>query len=297
MRWIRIFVATVLLGLNTLVHGLPLLILALIKLVVPWRPGRRALTSVLTAMAESWIRVNDWMIDHLSGARLVIEGEVPTLPAGQVLVIANHQSWVDIPVLQYVFNRRLPLLRFFLKSQLIWVPLLGLVWWALDFPFMKRYSRELLTRRPELAGRDLEATQRACRKFLDHPVSIMNFVEGTRFSPDKRDRQESPHEHLLKPRGGGIAFVLDAMAGAIDTIVDVTVAYPRGGGELGALMAGEIPEIVVEVRTFPVPDSLTGGNYRDDAEFREHFQGWLNDLWCSKDARIGEIVEEHKSAA
>ena len=60
---------------------------------------------------------------------------------GHYLVLANHQSWVDIPVLQRVFNRRIPLLRFFLKRQLFWVPVLGLAWWALDFPFMRRSTR------------------------------------------------------------------------------------------------------------------------------------------------------------
>ena len=294
MRWFRICIATLLLGLNTLVHCTPLLLLAVIKVLLPFPPVRRGLTVVLTSIAESWIGFNNWMIDSLSGSRLTIRGDVPDARNGHFLVLANHQSWVDIPVLQRVFNRRIPLLRFFLKSQLIWVPVLGLAWWALDFPFMKRYSRETLARRPELAGRDLAATRRACRKFLDLPVSIMNFVEGTRFQAAKHERQDSPYAHLLKPRGGGIAFVLDAMDGAIDTIVDVTVVYPHGGGELGALMAGEIPEIVVEVRTFPVPESLTGGSYQDDPEFRAGFQRWLNEFWEQKDRRIGEILAESR---
>ncbi|MBY6203293.1 acyltransferase [Halomonas denitrificans] len=292
MRWIRISVATTLLGLNTLVHCAPLLLLALIKVLLPFAGARRALTAVLTRIAESWIGFNNWMIDRLSGTRLILRGNVPEQPDGQLLVIANHRSWVDIPVLQRVFNRRLPLLRFFLKSQLVWVPVLGLAWWALDFPFMKRYSKEQVARRPELAGRDIEATRRACEKFRDRPVAVMNFVEGTRFDPSKQARQDAPFEHLLNPRGGGIAFVLDAMQGAIDTIVDVTLVYPRGGGELPALMAGEIPEVVVLVRSFPVPDALRGGSYQDDPEFRRRFQQWLNELWRDKDQAIAAVRAE-----
>ncbi|NKI34527.1 acyltransferase [Wenzhouxiangella sp. XN79A] len=290
MRWIRIAVAMLLLSLNTVVHCVPLLLLAVMKVVLPFRPLRRALTTLLTGIAESWIGVNNWMIDRLSGTRLIVEGELPHCPDGQVLVLANHQSWIDIPVLQRVFNQRLPLLRFFLKSQLIWVPVLGLAWWALDFPFMKRYDRETIARRPELAGRDIAATRRACEKFRDRPVAIMNFVEGTRFDIAKHRRQGSSFRHLLKPRSGGIAFVLDAMQGAIDTIVDVTLVYPRGGGELPALMAGEVPEVVVHVRTFPVPEVLKGGGYEDDPEFRQRFQNWLNEFWREKDARIGRIL-------
>ena len=298
MGWIRILIASTLLGLNTLVHGLPLLLLALLKVALPWAGARRRLTAVLTGLAESWIGFNDWMIDRLSGMRIRIEGELPQgTPAdlsGHYLVLANHQSWVDIPVLQRVFNRRLPLLRFFLKSQLIWVPLLGLAWWALDFPFMKRYSKETLAKKPQLAGRDVEATRRACRKFLERPVAVMNFVEGTRRTPAKHSAQQSPHEHLLRPRAGGIAFVLDAMQDAIETIIDVTLVYPRGTGELGALMAGRIPEVVVHVRAFPVPDELRGGDYQHDEEFRSRFQVWLNTLWEEKDARIEAILQRRR---
>ena len=291
MRWIRIIVATLLLATNTLIHGVPLLVLALLKILLPWPWARDRLTRVLTRLAESWIGFNNWMVDRLSGLHLRIEGDVPDDPAGHFLVLANHRSWVDIPVLQRVFNRRIPLLRFFLKSQLIWVPVLGLAWWALDFPFMKRYTKEMLARRPELAGRDIEATRRACRKFRDRPVAIMNFVEGTRFTPDKRTAQDSPHAHLLRPRAGGIAFVLDAMQDAIDTVIDVTVVYPRGAGELGALMAGEIPEAIVHVRSFPVPSDLRGGDYAADAAFRARFQAWLNDLWREKDDRIAAALD------
>ncbi len=295
MSWVRIMIASVLLGMNTLVHGLPLVLLALVKVVLPWTGARRRLTAILTRLAESWIGVNDWMIDRLSGMRIRIEGELPEgSPAdrsGHYLVLANHQSWVDIPVLQRVFNRRLPLLRFFLKSQLIWVPMLGLTWWALDFPFMKRYSKETLARKPQLAGRDIEATRRACRKFLDRPVAIMNFVEGTRLTEAKQKAQRSPHDHLLRPRAGGIAFVLDAMQDAIETIVDVTLVYPRGTGELGALMAGRIPEVVVHVHAFPVPEALRGGDYQHDEEFRARFQVWLNTLWEEKDARIAAVLQ------
>ncbi len=57
---------------------------------------------------------------------------------GWYLVSSNHQSWVDILVLQRIFHGRIPFLKFFLKQELIWVPVIGLAWWALDFPFMKR---------------------------------------------------------------------------------------------------------------------------------------------------------------
>ncbi len=194
-------------------------------------------------------------------------------------------------MLQKLLNRRLPLLRFFLKSQLIWVPLLGMAWWALDFPFMKRYSRDQIQRRPELAGRDIEATRRACRKFRKIPVSVVNFVEGTRFSSEKHSQQESPFQHLLKPRAGGTAFVVDAMGESLDTLVDVTIVYPKGAGELGDLFANSIPEIRVDFQIMPTPEELRRGDYQNDPDFRRRFQEWLNVLWESKDERIRQMLD------
>ncbi|AKS43256.1 acyltransferase [Wenzhouxiangella marina] len=287
---LRVLTAASLLSLNTLVHVIPLLLVSLVKMVLRFDAVRGVCDRVLMAIAASWIDVNSWMFDHLTDTRIVVDGLPEPQLDGHFLVLCNHQSWVDIPVLQKLFNRRLPLLRFFLKSQLIWVPALGLAWWALDFPFMKRYTRAQIERRPELAGRDIEATRRACAKFQRIPVSVVNFVEGTRFTEAKHDRQDSPLEHLLKPRAGGTGFVLDAMGDSLDTLVDVTIVYPEGAGELGALFANRIPEIRVDVQVTPIPDELRGGDYQNDPEHRERVQAWINQLWADKDARIARLL-------
>ncbi|MDX1625466.1 MAG: acyltransferase [Wenzhouxiangellaceae bacterium] len=286
MAWIRIAVAALLLALSCVVHILPLLFFAVVRLLLPFRAVRRRFEPVLVGIARSWIGFNNWMIDHLTSTRIAVDGDMPDDRDGRWLVIANHRSWVDIPVLQYLFNGyggRLPLMRFFLKSQLIWVPLLGLAWWALDFPFMKRYTKEQVERRPELAGRDLEATRRACRKFRDIPVAIMNFVEGTRFSRAKREAQDSPYEFLLKPRSGGVAFVLEAMEGRLRRIVDVTIVYDRERPTLADLFANRLGTIRVNVRRRTVPDVLLGGDYHGDEAFRRQFREWLDGVWQDKD--------------
>ncbi len=206
------------------------------------------------------------------------------------LVFANHQSWVDIPILQKVFNRRIPLLRFFLKSQLFWIPLLGLAWWALDFPFMKRYTRDQVAKRPELAGRDIAATRRACDKFRSIPVAVMNFVEGTRFSNAKHGAQNSPYRFLLRPKAGGVAFVLDAMGEGLQSILDVTLVYPGGRPTFTDLMADRVGAVHVDVRKRAIPVEFAGGDYQGDAAFRERFQVWMNAIWAEKDATIERLI-------
>ena len=180
------------------------------------------------------------------------------------------------------------------------MPVLGLAWWALDFPFVKRYSRAVLQRKPHLKGKDLEITRRACRKFREIPVSIMNFAEGTRFTSAKHDRQQSPYTHLLRPRSGGIAFVLGAMGDQMTSILDVTMVYPQGTVTFWDLLCGRVQEVVVRVKEIPVTEKLRGDYFNDEA-YRGWFQEWLNRLWLEKDARITTILanartKEHPTA-
>lgn len=271
---------------STLVHATPLLALALLKVVLPIAPVRRSLSRALVAIAESWIAFNGLLIATIGRTRIDVRGLDGLRYAGWYLVLSNHQSWVDILVLQRVFNRRIPFLKFFLKQQLIWVPVLGLAWWALDFPFMRRYSRETLERHPELRGKDVEATRRACARFSEIPVSVMNFVEGTRFTPAKHADQGSPYAHLLKPKAGGVAFVLETMGGILDALVDVTIVYPAGRPTLLELFAGRVRDVRVEVTRRQLPRELLGGDYENDAAFRARFQSWIGELWRAKDTAI-----------
>ena len=288
---LRVAVVLPLVVINTLVHSVPLFVAALLKAVLPGKALKRMCDRLLTGLAESWIGVNTLMIGWFTPTRFQVDLPPGLQVDGHYLVLANHQSWVDILVLQKVFNRRIPLLRFFLKRQLFWVPVLGLAWWALDFPFMGRYTHRQVARNPELAKRDTEAVRRACRKFRDIPVSMMNFVEGTRFTPEKHARQEAPYRHLLKPRSGGVAFVLDAMGEGLHAILDVSIAYPGGRPTMVDLMGGRVPDVRVLVRERPIPAALVGGNYQQDRAFRAQFQQWLNGLWDEKDADMQRLME------
>ena len=215
-----------LLTINTIVWFTPLILLALVKLVVPIDVVRRALTRVLMAIGENWISVNRLILAGSGSLRWTLPPVEDLRRDGWYLVLSNHQTWVDILVLQSVFNRRIPFLKFFIKQELVWFPLLGLAWWALDMPFMKRYSPSYLARHPEKKGKDLEATRRACEKFRKTPTSVINFVEGTRFSVAKRDARESPYRNLLKPRAGGVAIAMSSMGELFDAVLDVTIVYP-----------------------------------------------------------------------
>jgi len=283
---IRLPLALLLVALNVLANATVLLTLAALKALVPVKKFRVALSRVLVAIAEQWIAVNGALFAAFTRTRWHIEGLEGLEYGGWYLVLSNHQSWVDIPVLQKTFNRRIPFLKFFLKRQLLWVPVLGLAWWALDFPFMRRYSKETLQQHPEWRGRDKAETRKACERFRDLPVSVMNFVEGTRFTPAKHAQQDSPYTNLLRPRAGGTAFVLETMGDMLQAVVDVTIVYPSGQPTLIDLLADRVAEIRVHVRHLPIPKQFVGRDYENDAEFRNQFQAWISGLWTEKDALI-----------
>ncbi|HEV7123157.1 MAG TPA: acyltransferase [Rhodanobacter sp.] len=285
---LRVPLAMLLLALNITLHVLPIFALALVKVVIPLTGVRRAMSRALVLVAESWIGVNSLLFNLFTRIRWQVEGLDGLRRDGNYLVLCNHQSWVDIAVLQKVFNRRIPFLRFFLKQQLIWIPLLGPAWWALDFPFMKRYSPQTLLRHPELQGKDRESTRRACEKFRHMPVSVMNFAEGTRFTRAKHDAQSSPFRYLLRPKAGGVAFVLDAMGDALHAVVDVTIAYPQGPCTMMDLIAGRIRDIRVHVRERPIDPGLVG-SYDEDPAFRGRVKAWMRVLWSDKDAQLARM--------
>ena len=284
---IRGSMALVAMFLNTLICMIPLYLLVVLKLSLKAERAQLALSHGLVRIAEFWTGVNNLIIALFSQIRWQVEGLDNLSKQQWYFVISNHQSWADILTLQRIFNRRIPMLKFFLKQELRKVPMLGDAWWALDFPFMKRHSREELERNPELKGTDLATTRAACEKFAMFPTSVMNFVEGTRFTKQKHDQQQSPYRHLLKPKAGGAAFTLGAMSGHLSVLLDVTIIYPKNAPRtLLAFLGGAQKNIQVVILQHRIPDWASQGDYENDPVFRERFQQWMANLWADKDALL-----------
>jgi len=283
-------VTVTLMAVNVVAWCLVLFTVAIAKFLVPVTAWRRWLSRLMTALAEGWIGCNNAIFRLMRALPLEPSGLEGLSTREWYLVVSNHRSWVDILVLQAVFNRRIPFLKFFLKQQLIWVPFLGLAWWALDFPFMRRYSAAHLAKHPEDRGKDLEATRRACEKFRLIPTSVMNFVEGTRFTPAKHAALRSPYRNLLPPRAGGVSFVLSAMGGMLHSMLDVTIVYAGRTPTYWDLCCGRVGTVCVDVRRRVIEEWLAAGDYSGDPAFRERFQAWLGGVWTEKDALLDRLL-------
>ena len=260
----------------------------LIKVLVPVPAVRRACTDVLFAIARQWSAFNHVFYRVMYPVSWQIDVQGTLDPSRSYLLIGNHQSIIDILLMFDQFFARTPPLCFFLKRELLWMPVIGAACWAMDFPFMSRRSQRA----------DLEETRRFCERFRDHPVTVANFAEGTRFSEQKRVSNRSPYRHLLRPKAAGLAFTLDAMGEQFAGIIDVTIAYrPSKHPVLWSFLIGEQTELAIHIEVLPLPAELMGGDYAGDRAFRERFHGWLNGLWRRKDARLDRLINRPAAAA
>ncbi|MCB0404329.1 MAG: acyltransferase [Bdellovibrionales bacterium] len=274
--------------LNTVIWCCVLFLFTFVKIITP--PGRWRLrcSRWLTAIAENWNTGNELITDLTQDIDWDIQVDAELSPDESYLLLANHQSWVDIVVLERVFNRRIPFIRFFIKKQLFWVPFLGPSWWALDFPFMSRHSEEYLKKHPERRGQDLVTARKRCERFRLMPTSVLIFAEGTRFREEKRKRLSSPFAHLLPPKAGGVSTVMEVMGDQFARVLDVTIVYPQGETSFFALFSGRLKRVVVRVRTLELPRGLVPGEARSDDSY-DKIKQWVRAAWGEKDKLIGRL--------
>lgn len=289
---VRGLIAAILLVVNTLCWATPLFVLALVRLALPFQAFRRVIDPWLNGIATIWASGNSAWMRLTQRTEWDIAGIEGLSLQDWYMVSANHQSWVDIFVLQRALNRRIPLLKFFLKRELIWIPVMGLAWWALDFPFMRRHSDAYLRRNPEKRFEDFETSRRACEKFALVPTSVMNFPEGTRFTPAKHAEQRSPYAHLLRPKPGALALALAVLGERFRSFLDVTIVYPGGAPSFWDFLCGRVPRVVVRARCLAIPDELRKGEPITDSRQRKKVHRWQVERWTEKDALITAVLED-----
>lgn len=286
-----VIMATLLL-LNTLFWIVPVYLLIIVKLILPRGRLFDQVSRLVAFLAQTWAMCNTLLARAFMRIEWDIRLPAGLDPRGQYLACANHQSWNDIFVLMRAFGYQAPFFKFFLKQELIWVPLLGLAWWGLDYPFMKRYTRAQIEKNPALKGKDMETTRQACAKFRNLPVLVLNFLEGTRFTPAKHARQASPYQHLLKPKSGGFAFAMSAFGEQLNALLDITIVYPDGSVGFWEFLCGRVRRVIVVVEQRTIPHEFYEGDYENDPAFRARFHQWISALWAAKDARIEALLAE-----
>ncbi|RAU43227.1 acyltransferase [Pseudocitrobacter sp. RIT415] len=277
----------------TILCSVPIIIAGLVKLILPIPAIWRSVSVFCNFMMYCWCEGLAALLHLNPHLKWEIEGLEKLNKKNWYLLICNHHSWADIVVLCVIFRKHIPMNKYFLKQQLAWVPFIGLACWALDMPFMRRYSHSYLIRHPERRGKDVETTRRSCEKFRTHPTTIVNFVEGSRFTEEKRRQTRSPYKNLLPPKAAGIAMALSVLGAQFDKLLDVTLCYPENNDSpFFDMLSGKLTRIVVRVNLLPVADELHG-DYVSDKNFKRRFQQWLNALWEEKDTLLTSLITPH----
>lgn len=294
LSWILGIFSLLFYFLNLVFWSCILFITAIFCLIIPNTHWRKLCTNFMQRLPIFWMDCNQKIIKILIPTQWKIEGLNNVRIDDWYLVLANHQSWLDIVVLQNIFNRKIPTLKFFMKKELLWsLPFASWACWLLDFPFMERHTKNDIAKNPELKGKDIATARLACEKFKTTPTTVTIFPEGTRFNLEKRQRQRAPYQNLLKPKAGGIAFALAVLGDHFHTILDVTINYSKPNATLWDFFCGKIETINVYIKPIAITEKLLG-DYENNRDYRKDFQQWLNQLWQDKDtfiAKLGRMKE------
>ena len=289
METVKGVIAFICVVINTLFWCLFLLTIAILKFI-PLEQWKRLCTKLIINIGECWIFCNGIWIKLLHNPKWNVEGFESLDKSNWYLSVANHQSWADIFVLQAITNRKIPMLKFFMKHILIWVPVIGLAWWALDMPFLKRFTKEEIEKNPELRGKDIKAMEESFGRYSRYPVSIFSFAEGTRFNEEKKIDQGSKFNNLLDPKSGGIGLTLTTMP-YIKLLLDFTIFYEGSRRSFWDFLCGRMSKVTVKVKEIEIPQDLLGKNYEEDSNFRLELKSWIENIWSEKD----KYIEEQRS--
>jgi len=288
--------ATGVIAANSFGGSIPLWLMGVGKVIT----GASIADKAVIKIATHWISSNSALIDNMlprKDWRINLPDDIHT--NGKYLLVSNHQSWVDTSIVQYIGEKRLPLTRFFTKFELIYIPIVGQAFYFLDFPMMRRHSKEAIAKNPALKGKDIEEAKRACALLKDKPFTLLNYLEGTRFTKAKQAQQKSPYKHLLKPRAGGLSLAISALGEDIDGILDMTIVYPDGVPSYGDLWKGNIKRLGVDLRYIDIPDalfeSIKQGGYENDEETKAQMFDWVEQVWRQKDERISTMLADFET--
>ncbi|WP_201579157.1 acyltransferase [Psychrobacter sp. Pi2-52] len=288
--------ATGVIAANSFGGSIPLWLMGVGKVIT----GASIADKAVIKIATHWISSNSALIDNMlprKDWRISLPDDIHT--NGKYLLVSNHQSWVDTSIVQYIGEKRLPLTRFFTKFELIYIPIVGQAFYFLDFPMMRRHSKEAIAKNPALKGKDIEEAKRACALLKNKPFTLLNYLEGTRFTKAKQAQQKSPYTHLLKPRAGGLSLAISALGEDIDGILDMTIVYPDGVPSYGDLWKGNIKRLGVDLRYINIPDalfeSIKQGGYENDEDTKAQMFDWVEQVWRQKDERISTMLADFET--
>ncbi|MBK2025347.1 acyltransferase [Francisella philomiragia] len=274
---------------TAIIAFIPVFIFSLVKLLIPIKSIRYFCTSAVQYSVSLWISFVILIAKFFLPTKIEVEQNKELDKNGSYLIICNHKSWLDTFVLMMIFHKKIAFPKFFMKFQVFFIPVLGLIAWALEFPAMKRYKKEYLKKHPEKKGEDLKKTVEYCKKLSSRPTTIVNFVEGTRYTSHKA--LKSAYKNLLNPKAGGIAVILKSLSDRMVGVLNTTIVYDNPKQTLWDYMIRKTKKIKVKIDLIPISEVPMGDYFTSETD-KEYFQVWLNKLWQTNDEYISKEAKK-----
>jgi 1-acyl-sn-glycerol-3-phosphate acyltransferase len=256
---------------NLIILGSLFFVIAAFKLFCIINSVKEQLYNLAEKIYQLWITINSIIFKLILPTKWDYNTTDNLDDKTWYMLIANHNSWLDILVLHTVFNRKIPHLKFFMKSSLQWVPIVGQVCYVLNYP--------MITRKKIFAPQNRKHLTAACQKLRSHPTTVANFVEGTRFTSAKHAQTKSKFVNLLPPKTGGVAAIVNEIT-EITTIIDTTIHY-QSTGTMWHFISGQIPNIKLKYRLINI-DETWRGDYYKNKEYRNLLNKKINTIWQEK---------------
>ena len=204
------------------------------------------------------------------------------------IAMSNHQSWADIFILLAAGHKKIPLLKFFMKKELQWIPIIYLVHKTIDMPFLNRHSQKQIEANPELKKLDYQNAETAAKRFSRNPSTAFSFAEGTRFTHEKHLAQASPYKNFLTPKIGALAIALKGMP-QVNELIDFTVIYSTNKRSTWDFLCGEMSQAKVYAKAHQIPETLKGKNFDQEEEYRREFKNFIEKIWKEKQELYTEL--------
>ena len=273
---------------------IPVLVLVVFKWLLPISSVRMGIYKVMAWIYRAAVQMDDWILFRVLKIQLDLTGIDQTYTGDFYLALCNHQSWSDIFILQHLLNRKTPIIKFLVKRELMYLPVVGLICWAYDFPLLNRGNQTIKSPDKSFRMNDSKTLSKSLARFLLSSATIMNFAEGTRFSPLKAKRQKSPYRYLLKPKAGGLIAIYKMMGQELAAVLDFTVVYDSPRPTFWRFIGGKIPRVKVHLDTilseelkenFGMPES----NFDPDCVAE-----WINQRWEQKNRKIEHLSSDFR---
>lgn len=254
-----------------------------------WPMSKSFYRRVAAFLSHPMLLLFVWVGAEWGGVVVRVFGDKAGLDCGgrePGLYVLNHPGDIDFLsglIVAYEFDM-LTTLKAIVKKSLLYVPGLGMIFYANEYLFL---DRKWAADQPKMTAMLKQSQQ------FPYPISFILFCEGTRFSKEvQTKRLQYAHSkglpelqyHLIPKTKAFSSMVLGMKEGAnLPSLFDVEFAFPFGEPSVMSVLEGRSSEIHVHIRRIPMSEMPSS---------EEDLDNYCHRLYQEKDQLLCEFYEK-----